>query len=143
MLNKKILVGGAGEEAPHVKLKVGSLTFIYGWTSMGDIPYGSISRVPVWEGIRLTNISAFIATNSPYTECSFSGKIPEDGISIRRLDTGYEIKTEGSVESSKVPGALFTRADKDKEILLVFTPPYRISLRKSRRYLPALERRAW
>lgn len=122
MLNKKILVGGAGEEAPHVKLKVGSLTFIYGWTSMGDIPYGSISRVPVWEGIRLTNISTFIP-NPPYTKCSFSGKIPEDGISIRRLDTGYEIKTEGSVESSKVPGTLFTQADKDKEILLVFDPP--------------------
>lgn len=35
MLNKKILVGGAGEEAPHVKLKVGSLTFFMGGPRRG------------------------------------------------------------------------------------------------------------
>lgn len=122
MLNKKILVGGAGEEAPHVKLKVGGFMGIYGWNSKGDLLLGSISRVPVWEGIKLTGIATFVA-NPPNTTCSFSGKIPEDGISIRRLDTGYEIKTEGSVESSKVPGTLFTSADNNKEILLVFTPP--------------------
>lgn len=143
MLNKKILVGGAGEEAPHVKLKVGSLTILYGWSSVANVPYGSISRVPVWEGIRLTDISSFIVAPT-YTTCAFSGKIPKGGISIRRLDTGYEIKTKGGVESSKVPGSLFTQADTDKTVPLVFDPPsYRISIRKSSRYLHALERRAW
>ena len=119
---KKELITIAGEEAPHVKLKVESLTIMCGWSSVGKIPYGSISRVPVWEGIRLTDITSF-PVNPPYTTCGFSGKTPEGGISIKRLDTGYEIKTEGGVESSKVTGAFFTKADKDKTVPLVFDPP--------------------
>lgn len=123
MLNKKILVGGAGEEAPHVKLVVGRmpLSGYYGWSSQGNLPFGGISRVPVWEGIRLLDLYGNV-TNQ-HTVCTFSGKTPEGGISIRRLDTGYKIKTEGSVESSDVPGALFTKADKDKTVPLVFDPP--------------------
>lgn len=134
--------GGRG--SPHVKLVVDKAALFgnYGWASTGSVPFGSISRVPVWGDSRLTYLFGVITTN-PYTSCGFSGKIPEGGISIRRLDTGYEIKTEGSVESSKDPGTLFTKADKDKTVPLVFDPPpYRISIRKSSRYLPALERRA-
>lgn len=123
MLNKKILAGGAGEEAPHVKLEVGSGSFggNYGWATTGSVPYGGISRVPVWEGIRL--LSLFGRASNQHTGCVFSGKTPEGGISIRRLDTGYKIKTEGGVEYSEPPGALFTKADKGKTVPLVFDPP--------------------
>ena len=123
MLNKE-LITIASEEAPHVKLVVGKIVLggWYGYTSQGDTPFGSISRVPVWEGIRLLSLYG-VATKSPYTECLFSGKTPEGGISIRRLDTGYEIKTEGGVEISNTSGAFFTKADKDKTVPLVFDPP--------------------
>ena len=123
MLNKE-LITVAGEEAPHVKLVVGTMPHFsqYGWNSTGNIPFGSISRVPVWEDSRLTYLFSFITVN-PNTSCGFSGKIPEGGISIRRLDTGYKIKTEGGVEYSDTPGALFTKADKDKTVPLVFDPP--------------------
>lgn len=123
MLNKKILVGGAGERSPHVKLEVGKRAFSahYGWNSQGDLTYGGISRVPVWEGIRL--LTLYGEGKTQHTICAFSGKTPEGGISIRRLDTGYKIKTEGSVESSETPGALFTDADKGKTVPLVFDPP--------------------
>lgn len=120
---KKELITIAGEEAPHVKLEVGKriLSFYYGWGSDGDLPFGGISRVPVWEGIRL--LSLFGNAQNQHTGCVFSGKTPEGGISIRRLDTGYKIKTEGGVEYSEPPGALFTNADKGKTVPLVFDPP--------------------
>ena len=122
MLNKE-LITVAGEEAPHVKLVVGKMVLVgyYGYNSQGDIPFGSISRVPVWEGIRL--LTLYDNGSTQHTVCIFSGKTPEGGISIRRLDTGYKIKTEGSVESSNVPGTFFTKADKDKTVPLVFDPP--------------------
>lgn len=122
MLNKE-LITVAGEEAPHVKLKVGNSSFVshYGWATTGSLPYGGISRVPVWEGIRLLTLFGRVSTQ--HTAYVFSGKTPEGGISIRRLDTGYEIKTEGSVESSETPGALFTTADEGKTVPLVFDPP--------------------
>lgn len=143
MLNKKILAGGAGEEGPHVKLKVGSRSFgHYGWATTGSLLYGGISRVPVWEGIRLLTLFSKVSTQT--TEYVFSGKTPEGGISIRRLDTGYKIKTEGSVESSSTSGALFTKADKDKEIPLTFDPPPTGTSKKIKSVLTrTLERRAW
>lgn len=120
---KKELITIASEEAPHVKLVVGKMVLVgyYGYQSQGDIPFGSISRVPVWEGIRL--LALYNNGANQHTVCTFSGKTPEGGISIRRLDTGYKIKTEGSVESSDVPGTFFTKADKDKTVPLVFDPP--------------------
>ena len=123
MLNKKILAGGAGEEAPHVKLEVAKkLTGDrYGWVTTGSIPYGGISRVPVWKGIRL--LSLYSVASTQHTGYVFSGKTPEGGISIKRLDTGYKIKAEGGVEYSEIPGALFTKADPGKTVPLVFDPP--------------------
>lgn len=120
---KKELITIASEEAPHVKLVVGKMMLVgyYGYQSQGDIPFGSISRVPVWEGIRL--LTLYDNAANQHTVCTFSGKTPEGGISIRRLDTGYKIKTEGSVESSDVPGTFFTKADKGKTVPLVFDPP--------------------
>lgn len=122
MLKKELITMG-GEEAPHVKLEVGKKAFIghYGWGSNGDLPFGGISRVPVWEGIRL--LALYGNVSNQHTEYVFSGKTPEGGISIRRLDTGYKIKTEGGVEYSETPGALFTNADKGKTVPLVFDPP--------------------
>ena len=93
----------------------------YGWGSSGDLPFGGISRVPVWEGIRL--LALYGDVSNQHTVCGVSGKTPEGGISIRRLDTGYKIKTEGGVEYSETPGALFTKADKGKTVPLVFDPP--------------------
>lgn len=127
MLNKKILAGGgAGEEAPHVKLTVGEKSVTggssYGWSSSKSSNYGSISRIPVWGATRLL----YLSTDKNSTKCGVAGQ--ELNISIRRLDTGYEIKIAlknigGGFATGYTTGSLFAITDNGKTVPLVFTPP--------------------
>lgn len=129
MLNKKILVGGAGKEAPpHVILTVGRRSVMgrasYGWQGSDPQPYGSISRIPVWGDTSLDSLSA-----TPKTSNTFCGVVGQAlNISIRRLDTGYEIKIAlknigGGIATGYATGLLFAETDNGKTVPLVFDPP--------------------
>lgn len=128
MLNKKILVGGAGKEAPHVILTVGRKSVMgrasYGWQGSDPHPYGSISRIPVWGDTSLDSLSA-----TPKTSNTFCGVVGQAlNISIRRLDTGYEIKIAlknigGGIATGYATGLLFAETDNGKTVPLVFDPP--------------------
>lgn len=124
MLNKE-LIAVAGEEAtPHVILTVGSKWTIggnsYGWENAS---FGSISRVPVWGDARLIVLSTKIKSST--TTFGVSGQEPIGNISIRRLDTGYEIKINlnysEDMSTGSATGKLFSEAD--NTVPLVFTPP--------------------
>lgn len=128
MLNKKILVGGAGKEAPHVILTVGRESVMgrasYGWRRSDPQPYGSISRIPVWGDTSLNSLSA-----TPKSSNTFCGVVGQAlNISIRRLDTGYEIKIAlknigGGNATGFATGLLFAETDNGKKVPLMFTPP--------------------
>lgn len=121
MLNKKILVGGAGKEAPHVILTVGlrsSGIGAYGWDPLHSKPYGHISRIPVWGDVSLEKLYSYSAS----TAYSFS-KDTKNRISIRRLDTGSEIEVYVNTNPTIVRMLFFTNADVDKKVPLMFTPP--------------------
>lgn len=128
MLNKKILVSGAGKEAPHVILTVGRHSLMgrvsYGWEGSDSLHYGSISRIPVWGDTSLTYLSAKPKTSN--TSCGVTGQALN--ISIRRLDTGYEIKIAlknigGGTATGYTTGVLFAETDDGKTVPLVFDPP--------------------
>lgn len=128
MLNKKILVGGAGKEAPHVILTVGRQSVMgsasYGWTRNGSPPSGSISRIPVWGDTSLLYLQT--EPKRSKTGCGVTGQALN--ISIRRLDTGYEIKIAlknigGGHATGYTIDVLFAETDNGKTVPLVFDPP--------------------
>lgn len=125
---KKELITIASEEAPHVILTVGRISVMgrasYGWQGSDPQPYGSISRIPVWGDTSLTLLSTKPKTSN--TSCSVAGQALN--ISIRRLDTGYEIKIAltnkgGGIAAGYTTGLLFAETDNGKTVPLVFDPP--------------------
>lgn len=141
MLNKEtLLMRNTGGQQP-VALTVGSYRisgpyFYYGY-DRGHI--GALAPVPFWDNnVRLSTLR--YDNQNKHTTCAATDR----SITITVYVSGYQDSPIRSGES--LFGDVFRLREKvGQTVYLTFDPPppYRVSLRKSSRYLPALERRAW
>ena len=154
MLNKE-LIASTSEEA-HVLMTVKKFNasvgdmdrFYVGWS---DGEFGKVNRIPFWktEGVDriLKGIYGVIFFEDPISETIVEKQHDRDfmgAITISINGGTASFNLDGASTSSSVDGDPFDLTRSVNDVLSIrFTPPYRISIRKSSRYLPALERRAW
>lgn len=133
MLNKELLMRNTGGQQP-VALTVGRRKEDYGfYTGMG-----SLVPVPVWAGYVQIETLAYFGQED-FTIChsndrSYTFVVYVSGYGDAGITSGESISGDPFRFTVKVGQTVYLTFD---------PPPYRISLRKSSRYLPALERRAW
>lgn len=147
MLNKELLMGASNEQRP-VMVTVASFVDTGDHTNIGYsrqyFHIGEVDPLPYWvsegtESLYLKYLLAASAGKGTYPFQQYGDSTPFTGF-IARSDTG---KAAAFIKGY-AQEYLFTEDDVGKTIPVYFTPPpYRISVRKSSRYLPALERRAW
>lgn len=148
MLNKEtLLMRNTGGQQP-VALTVGSYRisgpyFYYGY-DRGHI--GALAPVPFWgnsaapfgdNNVRLSTLRYDNQNNR--TTCAATDRI----FNLTVYISGYQDSPISSGESISGDPFRFTVKVGQTVYLTFAPPPYRISLRKSSRYLPALKRRAW
>lgn len=148
---RNVTLDVAFQQDYHVVITVGYLsnkTFsYYGYSKLKtEFSFGSIDRIPYWNnsGEYLTSLmSRFFTDSLKFTSDSSTTKSPS-GLSAMVVNGKSLKKGSGGFQSANTPPSLFDASVKGKEVRIKFDPPpYRISLRKSSRYLPALKRRAW
>lgn len=155
---KKELTTGAGEEA-HVLMTVGQHFYeqgdmdVYyaGWSNDSG-GYGKVDKVPYWKTPGVDRILKGIFCTWMFDSYPNNTSIEKE-FGERDYMGAITIEINGAKVACDLDGPNLTaRADGDpfnlkgsvgKVIPIRFTPPYRISIRKSSRHLPALKRRAW
>lgn len=139
MLNKELLMRNTGGQQP-VALTVGSYRisgpyFYYGY-DRGRI--GALAPVPFWDNNAHLSTLRYDNQNNR-TTCAATDR----SVTLTVYISGYQDSPISSGESISGDPFRFTGKVGQTVYLTFDPPPYRISLRKSSRYLPALERRAW
>lgn len=136
MLNKELLMG-AKQGQRKVQLTIGVFTLptgqVYGYNRADNV--GSLDALPWWSSE--AEAMNFLAYYHMFKKTGF--KAP-NGVTV--FVEGYPQSISSDSWLNGDPYSM------DGEIggiryLTFDPPPYRISIRKSSRYLPALERRAW
>ena len=136
MLNKELLMG-AKQGQRKVQLTIGAFTFptgkAYGYNRADNV--GSLDALPWWSSeIEAMN---FLVYYTMFKRTSF--KAP-NGVTVFVEGYPQSISSDSWLDGDpysmdgEIGGVRYLTFD---------PPPYRISLRKSSRYLPALKRRAW
>ena len=156
---KKELTTGAGEEA-HVLMTVGQHFYekgdmdVYyaGWSNDSG-GYGKVDKVPYWKTPGVDRVLKGIFCTWTFDSYPNSTSIEKEAhekdymgaiiIEINGAKVGCNL--DGPNLTTRTAGDPFNlKGSVGKVIPIRFTPPpNRISIRKSSRYLPALERRAW
>ena len=146
---KNVTITVAFKQDYHVVITVGYYkamsVYSYGYSTKLSKPFGSIDRIPYWNSpdVRLIELtSTFLGSDKKFSkDLFFTNKnhglsaMVVNGKSMRVYDTEFQSTDSPPLVDPSLEG---------REVLIKFTPPpYRISIRKSSRYLPALERRAW
>lgn len=139
MLNKELLMRNTGGQQP-VALTVGRYRisgpyFYYGY-DRGYI--GALAPVPFWDNNAHLSTLRYDNQNNR-TTCAATDR----SVNLTVYISGYQDSPISSGESISGDPFRFTVKVGQTVYLTFAPPPYRISLRKSSRYLPALERRAW
>lgn len=165
MLNKELLLSSEEPFKPHIVMTVGSRGLYYGFRGAVFVgtSFGSIDKCPYWTipGLASFRLIELVTQHaaSPFTMINLQNETGESmpehlkSITLRiKLSTGEVIEgvnlSWDEFNTSCLYGWKYNEFIKKeylgKLIGIEFSPPpYRISLRKSSRYLPALERRAW
>ena len=138
MLNKELHMRNTGGQQP-VALTVGSYRisgpyFYYGY-DRGRI--GALAPVPFWDNNAHLSTLRYDNQNNR-TTCAATDR----SVNLTVYISGYQDSPISSGESISGDPFRFT-VKVGQTVYLTFDPPYRISIRKSSRYLPALKRRAW
>lgn len=148
MLNKEMV--HSGETSNSVILSVGKNKFTtnqmhYGYMESHEL--GSLSRVPYWGNENSYLYELFTDIWEPtgsYSTTFFIFGNSSKSITVTIAQNGNSItKQKGEDKTVVYYNATGFDDFAEQEVELIFDPPYRVSIRKSSRYLPALERRAW
>lgn len=139
MLNKELLMRNTGGQQP-VALTVGSYRisgpyFYYGY-DRGRI--GALAPVPFWDNNAHLSTLRYDNQNNR-TTCAATDR----SVNLTVYISGYQDSPISSGESISGDPFRFTVKVGQTVYLTFAPPPYRISIRKSSRYLPGLKRRAW
>ena len=138
MLNKRLLIASAKKkEQRKVKLTIGVFTLptgqVFGYNRANNV--GSLDALPWWSSE--AEAMNFLAYYHMFKKTGF--KAP-NGVTVfvegypQSISSDSWLNGDPYSMNAEIGGIRYLTFD---------PPPYRISIRKSSRYLPALERRAW